>query len=334
MMEQTKIAIIGLGGIAQLVHLPNIANLSNAVVSAVAEINKSRLNTIAVKFNIEEKYSDYNELLEKSDADAVIIATPTNTHKEIAIASLKANKDILVEKPLARSFEEAKEIVDAAQKYNRKLMVGMNLRFRPDAMILRSLLNSGEIGEPYYLKAGWIRRQSSTGKWFTQKEESGGGVIIDLGIHLLDLSMWLLDYQPVESVSTQNYSIQTKNVEDTSISFIKLKSNSLLTIESSWSLPLEEDTFYLNVHGTKGYASLNPFRIYKKIEDQIIDLIPSQSESAITIFRKSYINELKSFIGAVKNLNPVFSSGDEALARMKILEAMYESSNLKNEIKL
>lgn len=333
-MEQTKIAIIGLGGIAQLVHLPNIANLSNAVVSAVAEINKSRLNTIAVKFNIEEKYSDYNELLEKSDADAVIIATPTNTHKEIAIASLKANKDILVEKPLARSFEEAKEIVDAAQKYNRKLMVGMNLRFRPDAMILRSLLNSGEIGEPYYLKAGWIRRQSSTGKWFTQKEESGGGVIIDLGIHLLDLSMWLLDYQPVESVSTQNYSIQTKNVEDTSISFIKLKSNSLLTIESSWSLPLEEDTFYLNVHGTKGYASLNPFRIYKKIEDQIIDLIPSQSESAITIFRKSYINELKSFIGAVKNLNPVFSSGDEALARMKILEAMYESSNLKNEIKL
>ena len=128
--------------------------------------------------------------------------------------------------------------------------------------------------------------------------------------------------------------MQTKNVEDTSISFIKLKSNSLLTIESSWSLPLEEDTFYLNVHGTKGYASLNPFRIYKKIEDQIIDLIPSQSESAITIFRKSYINELKSFIGAVKNLNPVFSSGDEALARMKILEAMYESSNLKNEIKL
>ena len=334
MMEQTKIAIIGLGGIAQLVHLPNIANLSNAVVSAVAEINKSRLNTIAEKFNIEEKYSDYNELLETSDADAVIIATPTNTHKEIAIASLKANKDILVEKPLARSYEEAKEIVDAAQKYNRKLMVGMNLRFRPDAMILRSLLNSGEIGEPYYLKAGWIRRQSSTGKWFTQKEESGGGVIIDLGIHLLDLSMWLLDYQPVESVSTQNYSIQTKNVEDTSISFIKLKSNSLLTIESSWSLPLEEDTFYLNVHGTKGYASLNPFRIYKKIEDQIIDLIPSQSESAITIFRKSYINELKSFIGAVKNLNPVFSSGDEALARMKLLEAMYESSNLKNEIKL
>lgn len=334
MTEKTKIAIIGLGGIAQLVHLPNIANLSNAVVSAVAEINKNRLNTIAERFNITETYSDYNELLEKSDADAIIIATPTNTHKEIAIASLKANKDILVEKPLARSYAEAKEIVDAAKKYNRKLMVGMNLRFRPDAMILRSILNSGEIGIPYYIKAGWIRRQSSAGKWFTQKEESGGGVIIDLGIHLMDLSIWLLDYKPVESVSTQNYSIQTKNVEDTSISFIKLKSNSLLTLESSWSLPLEEDIFYLNVHGTQGYASLNPFRVYKKIEDQIIDLTPPQSESGITLFRKSYINELKSFIGAVKNLNPVFSPGDEALARMKLLEAMYESSNSKNEIKL
>ena len=326
-MEKTKIGIIGLGTIAQLVHLPNFSKINNAVVTAVAEIRKSRLDTIAGKFNIKEKYLSYHELLEKSDTDAVIVATPTNTHKEIAIDCLKAKKDVLVEKPLARTFNETRQIVSAAKKYKKKLMVGMNLRFRPDAMILKSILSSGEIGEPFYIKCGWIRRPSSSEKWFTKKEDSGGGVIIDLGILLLDLSLWLLDFPNVESVTTQNFNHYTKNVEDTSISLLRCKNSSLISLESSWSLPVEKDTFYVNIHGKKGFASINPFKVFKKIGEQIIDLTPSQKENALSLFRKSYENELKSFLGAVRGLNPVFSSGDEALLRMKILENMYNSSN-------
>lgn len=328
-MEKTKIGIIGLGTIAQLVHLPHFSKINNAVVTAVAEIRKSRLDTIANKFNIKEKYLIYHELLEKSDTDAIIVATPTNTHKEIAIDCLKAGKDVLVEKPLARTFNETKQIVSAAKKYKKKLMVGMNLRFRPDAMILKSILSSGEIGEPFYIKCGWIRRPSSSEKWFTKKEDSGGGVIIDLGILLLDLSLWLLDFPAIESVTTQNFNQYTKNVEDTSISLLRCKNSSLISLESSWSLPVEKDTFYVNIHGKKGFASINPFKVFKKIGEQIIDLTPSQKENALSLFRKSYENELKSFLGAVRGLNPVFSSGDEALLRMKILESMYNSSEQK-----
>jgi len=123
---------------------------------------------------------------------------------------LKAKKDVLVEKPLARSYNEAKHVFAAAKNNKKKLMVGMNLRFRPDAMLLKSLLSSGEIGEPFYVKCGWIRRQSSAQKWFTRKTESGGGVIFDLGILLLDLSLWLLDYPSVHSISTQKFSPQYK----------------------------------------------------------------------------------------------------------------------------
>ena len=333
-MEKTKLAIIGLGSIAQLVHLPNIAKLNNVEVTSVAEINKNRLNTIADKFNIVERYSDHKELLEKSAAEAVIIATPTRTHKEVAIDCLKAKKDILVEKPLARTYAEAKPIVDAAKRNKRKIMVGMNLRYRPDAMILRSVLNAKEIGEPFYIKCGWIRRQSSSQKWFTIREESGGGVIIDLSILLLDLALWLLDYPPVDTVSTHCFYQNTKSVEDTSISFLRCKNSAVITIETSWSLPLEKDLFYLNVYGTKGNAFLNPFRIKKKIEEQFIDLTPSQTESPLNLFRKSYLNELKSFIGAVRGLNPIFSSGDEALSRMKVVDAMYQSAAKKLEIKI
>jgi predicted dehydrogenase len=332
-INQTKVAVIGLGGVAQLIHLPNLLKLNNVQVSSVAEINKNRLNTIADKFNVKERFTDYKELLAKDDCEAVIIATPTSTHKDVALDCLKAGKNLLVEKPLARSYEEAKVILASANKFKKKLMVGMNLRFRPDAMLLRSLISSGEIGEPFYIKCGWIRRQSSAQKWFTRKTEAGGGVIFDLGILLLDLSLWLLDYPQVQSVSTKNFNHNTKDVEDTSISFIKFSNSSVVSLETSWSLVLDKDDFYVNVYGTKGYATLSPFRVYKRMDDQIMDLSPSQPESPLTLFRKSYVNELKTFIGAVRGLNPLFSSGSEALSRMKIIDSMYKSAKENKEVR-
>ncbi len=333
-MEKTKIGVIGLGGVAQLVHLPNLSKLPNVELTAVAEINRNRLNTISDKFNIKQRYSNHHDLLAKSDVDAVIIATPTNTHKEISIDCLKAGKDVLVEKPLARKYSEAKEILDVAKKSKKILMVGMNLRYRPDTMMLRSLINANEIGEPFYIKCGWIRKQSSSEKWFTKREESGGGVIIDLGIHLLDLSLWLLNYPEIESVATKNFYHNTKSVEDTSISCIKCKNNAVINLEVSWSLPVEKDHFYLDIFGTKGSFSSNPFRLYKKIENDYINLTPTQVDNPTALFKKSYLNELKSFIGAIKGLNPVFSPAEEAIHRMKIVEAMYESASKNSEIKI
>jgi predicted dehydrogenase len=332
-MENTKIGVIGLGGVAQLVHLPNLITLPNVEVSAVAEINRNRLQAISDKFSIKQKFSNYKDLLEKSDVDAVIIATPTSTHKDIAIDCLQAGKDVLVEKPLARTYLEAKQIAEAAKKFKRKLMVGMNLRYRPDTMLLRSFINSNEIGDPFYIKCGWIRKQSSSEKWFTKKEESGGGVIIDLGIHLLDMALWLLGYPEISSVSSNNYHHYTKNVEDTSISCIKCKNSAVINLEVSWSLPVEKDHFYFDVYGTRGSFSSNPFRLYKKVENDYINLTPTLTESPSKLFKKSYLNELKSFIGAIKGLNPIFSPGEEAVHRMKVIEAMYESAKKNHEIK-
>ena len=333
-MEKIKIGVIGLGGVAQLVHLPNLSKMPNVEVSAVAETNKNRLQTISEKFSIKQKFSNYKDLLEKSEVDAIIVATPTSTHKDIAIDCLQAGKDVLVEKPLARTYLEAKQVLDAAKKAKKRLMVGMNLRYRPDTMILRSLMNSNEIGEPFYIKCGWIRKQSSSEKWFTKKEQSGGGVIIDLGIHLLDMALWLLGYPEVASVATTNFYHYTKSVEDTSISCIKCKNSAVVNLEVSWSLPVEKDHFFFDVFGTKGSFSSNPFRLYKKVENDYINLTPTQVDNPSVLFKKSYLNELKSFIGAIQGLNPVFSSGEEAVHRMKVIEAMYDSANKKHEIKL
>jgi len=333
-MEKTRVAVIGLGSVAQLVHLPNLVKIKNAEISALAEINKNRLYSVADKYGIKKVYSDYKQLLNDSNIDAIIIATPTHLHKQMAIDCLTAGKDVLVEKPLARNSSEGIEIIECAKKHNRKLMVGMNLRYRPDSMLIRSLIDAGEIGNPFYIKCGWIRKQSSSEKWFNRREEAGGGVILDLGVNLIDLALWLANYPTAISVSTKNYSHNSKNLEDTSISLIRCENSVTINIEASWSLAEEKDTFYTNVYGTKGSIGANPFKLIKVLEDEQIDLGSTFVETPTEAFKKSYLNELKSFIGAIRGLNPVFSSGEEALQLMKIAEAMYKSAEKDQEIKI
>ncbi len=333
-MEKTRIAVIGLGSVAQLVHLPNLLKIKNAELTAVAEINRNRLQTVSDKFEVKKRYTNYFELLQDDAADAVIIATPTHLHKQIALDCLNSGKDVLVEKPLARNSEEGKEIIECAKKNSRKLMVGMNLRYRPDSMLIRSLIDAGEIGEPFYIKCGWIRKQSSTEKWFNKREEAGGGVILDLGVNLIDLALWLADYPKAISVTTKNYHHQARNLEDTSVSLLRCENNILINIESSWTMAEEKDTFYANIYGTKGSVGASPFKLIKVLEDEHIDLASTFVDSPTEAFKKSYLNELKSFVGAIRGLNPVFSSGEEALQLISIAEAMYKSAESDKEIKI
>ncbi len=333
-MDKINLAVIGLGSVAQMVHLPNLMKINGAVVSAVAEVNRNRLNSVSEKYKINNRFTDYKDLLNNSDVDAVIITTPTHFHKQIAIDCLNAGKDVLVEKPLTRNVSEADEILECAKRNNRKLMVGMNLRYRPDSMLIKSLIDAGEIGEPYYIKCGWIRNRSSSEKWFNRREQAGGGVILDLGINLVDLALWLSNTPKAISVSTKNYHHNSGNMEDTSVSLVRCEKSITISIEASWSMVEEKDTFFAQVYGTKGSIGLNPFRLIKSLDVEHIDLGSTFSETPAEAFKKSYLNELKSFIGALRGLNPVFSSGDEAIQLLKITESMYLSAEKDKEIKL
>ncbi len=331
-MEKTNVAVIGLGGIAQLVHLPILSKLSNVNISAVADINRNRLKTVAEKFGVRKQFVDYKELLTDENIEAVILATPTNTHKEIALACLDSKKDLLIEKPIARNTAEAKEIYTAAKKNKKKIMVGMNLRYRPDAMLMKSLVSSGELGEIFYIRCGWLRKQSSDQKWFLNKNQSGGGVIIDLGILMLDLSLWIMDNPKIKNVSVQKYNHNTKDVEDSAIGLVRLENESIISFEVSWGLHSEWDKFHLAAFGTQGTAHLNPLRAYKRLESSHIDYTIPNSANSQNLFKKSYENELKHFIGAVRDNNYITSSVDDAVMLMNLLEAMYKSAQLKKEV--
>ncbi|MEW6196497.1 MAG: Gfo/Idh/MocA family oxidoreductase [Bacteroidota bacterium] len=333
-MEKTKVGVVGLGGMAQLVHLPILSKFENVELKAVCEINRSRLKTVAEKFTSANQYVDYKEMLDKEELDAVIIATPTNTHLNLAIDCLQAKKDILIEKPISLNYSEAKEIVSAAKKNKKQVMVGMNLRFRPDAMLLRSLISSGELGELFYIKCGWLREQSSNQKWFLSKKLSGGGVLFDLGIVILDLALWMMGDEELESVAVQNFYQSNKEVEDSVVGIIRFKKGMVLNFEVSWDLYSEANSFNLTAHGTNGTAYLNPLRLFKKIGTSHIDYTPNKSIGTQNLFRKSYENELKHFIGSIREGVKVISSGEEALARMYLLENIYKSAEQQKEVRV
>jgi predicted dehydrogenase len=328
-MEKARIGIIGMGAIAQAVHLPILSKLPDTEIVAACDLDLNKAKTVARKYGIPRCYDNYEEMLKKEDEIiGVDLCAPTDLHKEMAIAVLESKKDLLVEKPLARTQAEAEEIVAAAKKHHRTVMVGMNNRFRPDSMILKGFIQDNALGDIFYAKAGWFRNLGMANPWLTRKQQSGGGVVLDLGIVMFDLAFWMMGYPEVKEVTANNYSHHIKGVEDSSVTFMKMKSGATLTIEASWSFESNQDFFYCDCFGTEGSGSLNPFRILKRMHGSLVNVAPASHETPQTLYRKSYENELKHWIGALRGLHAVLSTGEEAVHRMKIVDAIYKSAKV------
>ncbi len=333
MKKELNIGIIGCGAVAQIIHLPILKKMQNIVIQAICDIDKRKLNSIKEKYNIEKTYSDIHKFFEENKFDAVLIFTPTNTHKEIAELASHYCKNLFVEKPVARTYKETEELRKVLEKNHAKLMVGFNTRFRPDAMLLKSLVEANEFGKPYLVRTGWFRPRSSSQSWFINRAYAGGGVIMDLAINILDLAMWMLNYPEVYSVTAYNFYHTTKNVEDSAVAMIKTKNDEIVNFEVSWILSSENELFYFNLFGVDGVGLLNPLRIFKQVGTSQMELTNTHRTSAPSLYLKSYENELKHFFAAVNGLGNWVSTINEAALRMKLIEGIYKSAKLNKEIK-
>lgn len=337
MKERVRIGVIGLGAIAQVIHLPILSKLRDVELAAVCDVDKAKAQYLAQRYGITRYYNDPEKMLQSEELDAVDVCTPTDSHRDLALLAIESNVDALVEKPIARNHAEAVEISEAAKKNKRKVMVGMNNRFRPDAMVLKSFVGNGELGKIFYVKTGWLRKQSVSSPWFTRKEYSGGGVFLDLGIAVMDLALWLIGYPEVKRVSASSYSHIIKNVEDSCISYITMQDGSTVMVEASWSLRTESDFFYCDLFGTEGSARVNPLRINKSASGgrgSLVNVTPTKMETPQNLYKRSYETELKHFVGAVRGLHPVISTADEAVKRMRIVDAIYKSAEKGKEVVL
>lgn len=332
-MDKVRIGIVGMGTIAQTIHLPILSKLPEAEIVAACDVDLNKATSVAKKYGIPRCYDNYEDMLQKEDdIVAVDVCAPTNLHRDVAVAVLESKRDVLVEKPLARTQKESLDIVAAARKTHKQVMVGMNSRFRPDSMILKGFIEDKALGDIFYAKAGWFRKLGGTNPWLTKKEQSGGGVVLDLGIVMFDLAFWMMGYPEVKEVNATNYSHQTKGVEDSSIVFMKMKNGATMTIEASWSFESNQDFFYCDCYGTDGSGSLNPFRILKRMHGSLVNVAPASHETPQSLYRKSYENELKHWIGALRGHHAVISTGEESIHRMQIVDAIYRSAKLGKSI--
>lgn len=348
-MKTIGIGVIGCGGIAQGAHLPAYKALAQegVAVIAVADVRREAASTAARKFEVPYVYEDYREMLKRDDIHAVSVCTPNFLHKQPTIDALEAGKHVLVEKPLAINAAEGREMVAAARRTGRKLQMGFNNRFGAAAQALKRFVVAGEMGEIYYARSQALRRRGIPA-WgvFTQKEKQGGGPLIDIGVHILDLTLWLMGQPRPVSVTGQTYTKfgtregvvglmgqwdpKTFTVEDFAVGFLRFENGATLTLETSFAANQEQrEVFNCELFGTEGGCSLSPPRMFLERNQTLIDASPVFLPQVAT-----HQAEIRAFIEAIRNDTEPVVTGEEGLLVTEILDAIYRSAEEGREVLL
>lgn len=333
-MGRIRIGIIGTGGITQIKHLPFLSNYDEAEVVAVCDIDRNKAGAVAQKFGVPHFFRQAEDVLARDDIDAVFVCTPTNSHMSMTLAALAAGKHVLVEKPIARTAAEVQRMVDAAESAGRFLMTAMYHRFRPDSLVLKNFITEKELGEVFMIRSGWMKRGgASRPDWMLDPRFSGGGVMMDLGIPMLDLCFWFMDFPEVSSVDARTFNNVLKSeVEDEAALFLKMKDGRLITVDVGWSIPAQNTIAFTVIHGSKGTAWLNPLRIHRELHGQLMELSPGKRYTPIELYHRSFENAVRHFIESVRSGRQPISSGQVSLEVMKIVEMIYRSAREKREI--
>ncbi|WP_099159569.1 Gfo/Idh/MocA family protein [Virgibacillus ndiopensis] len=351
MVEKLKVAIIGCGGIANGKHLPSLSKLKQVELIAFCDIKVDKARKAAEEYGVSraQVYEDYDQLLQDQSIDVVHVCTPNISHAEISIAALKAGKHVMCEKPMAKTSKEARLMVETAEKTGKKLTIGYNNRFRPDSQYLHKTCQRGGLGEIYYAKAHAIRRRAvPTWGVFLDEEKQGGGPLIDIGTHALDLTLWMMDnYKPKSVMGSTFHKLGKREnaanawgpwnpekftVEDSAFGFITMQDGATITLESSWALnSLDVDEAKCSLSGTEGGADMKDgLRIngenFGKLYTTHVDLTAGgvafydgDEESDAELEARLWIESI------VNDTEPVVKP-QEALVVTQILEAIYESA--------
>jgi predicted dehydrogenase len=336
-MGKVKIALVGVGGISQVVRIPSLKKNEDVELVALCDVDESKVSLIAQKYRVPKVYFDIQNLIAKEELDGVLICTPNNLHYSMALAALDAGINTLVEKPIALSENQVTKMVQKAKDKKVHLVCGMHNRFRKDAVILREFIDKTEIGDPFYIKAGWLRKweKSLQKGWNADAKISGGGVVMDLGLQLIDLALWLLNNPKVKNIRSNFYSLNKEyNVEDSALIVLQTEANVVITIETSWRMHLENDLLYTHVFGSQGGAFLNPLRINKELHGNLVNVTPIQSNKNIDMFTSAFESEINNFVNVIQDKEAAVTPGEDGIYLMNIIDSIYKSAELGQQVDL
>jgi predicted dehydrogenase len=339
-----KVAIIGAGGIAGA-HIDGYKKIPGVEIIACADINDKTLAKVKEAHGV-RTYLDYKEMLAKEkDLDAVSVCTPNGLHAANAIAALEAGKHVLCEKPMAMNVAEAKAMLAAAKKAGKHFVIGFQYRFDPKTEVIRKQIESGAFGKIMYVRCQALRRRGIP-NWgvFGRKELQGGGPMIDIGVHILEMAHYMiaspkpiaasgntwtyLGNKPMEALTRwPNWDYKTYTVEDLAVGMIRFDNGAMLNVEASFVAHIEKDVWNVTIMGEKGGASWESGQIFTDRDGYMFNCTP-QYVGTWDMFDK----KIEHFIDVCRDGKPNLATGEHGLMIQQMLDGVYDSAMAGKEV--
>jgi predicted dehydrogenase len=334
--ETVRLGIVGVRNIGRG-HIRRAQPLENVCIEAIADTDAARLAETAAEFDVPRQYSEAEALFADPALDGVILAVPNFLHAEMTIQALEASKHVLVEKPMARTADEAAQMIRAREANERILMVGMNQRFTPLHYGLKAQLDAGIIGEIYYGKTQWIRRRPGDGlwgrgDWFLDHKASGGGPMVDLGVHRLDLALYMMGFPEIASVTGVAFQHlgpadaarrgKTYGIEDAAVALIRFVEDKALLVEASYLLNTRLEPQDTDLYATEGGVVLaggvvDLFQVDER--DDLVDVLVEPDPHGAN-------SSVEHFVNVIRGDESLIATAEQGLILVKLIEAIYHSA--------
>ena len=340
MDKKLRVGVIGLG--MGRGHARRYKKDPRVELVAVADTDEARLKERADELDVIGRYRDGAELIASEKPDVVCIATPNFLHKPLAIQAMEAGCDVLCEKPMAMNGAEGRAMIETSRKTGRRLMINFSFRFNPASWAMKREVESGAIGDIYYARTSWLRRQGMPGfgSWFGQKKLSGGGPLIDLGVHRLDLVLWLMGYpRPTWILGSACSHVaselaraegKTYDVEDLAVAMIRFDNGATVTLEASWAGHIKRfETIETQVLGTRGglkQSNPDPREPYRFESEAYMERNGVECDLALGKVRGAPADAMTHFTDCILSDSPHMATAEEGLIVQDILDAIYQSA--------
>ena len=351
-MSKVGIGVIGAGNISEM-HVGAYKQRDDVELVAIADQVPERAAEKAQLHGFAHSYGSVEELLARDDIDAVSICTWNNSHASIAMQALRAGKHVLGEKPLCKTVDEALELEQVVAETGKHFELGQVRRYGQNATVLKKFIDEGDLGDIHYAKASMLRRAGNPGGWFADPERSGGGPLIDIGVHCIDLAWWLMGKPKVTSISANSYSTignranvtgldrwlasdydpAINGVEDLVNAVIRFENGASIVADVSYSLHIPRETTLVAVYGNKGGAELEPaLKLVTEKYDTILNIDPQIQHPSFDF--ASFSKEIGHFVELVKGEAEPFVPVSDGVEMIRILRGIYESAEAGKEIQI
>lgn len=350
-MKEVTVAVIGCGAIARNEHLPAYVKNPMAKVKYVVDIKLDAARELAEKYNVPHFVTDYKEVLEDREVEAVSVCTPNYTHAPITIDCLNAGKNVLCEKPASISFELVKQMKEAADRNGKVLNIGVVNRFNTAVNHIKDMINAGEIGNIYHIYCSFRAHRSipGLGRWFTNKSMAGGGVLIDWGVHFLDLIFYCINTVNVLTVSANTYGELAKDMKGYSyvdmwagppdyngiydveefVTGLIRTTGPTISLNGAWAQNIAESAMFVEFMGDKGGIKLQyggDFKVYTSKNGILYETAPSFRNSSM------FYDEIDNFLQSAAANRKNRANIDNVLITAQVMDAIYKSAQLGQEV--